>query len=57
MLLRELQAVQMNKALINILNELPEFKGRELFNEFFHNNNQYKSWIITEVKNFFEGRS
>lgn len=53
LLIRSLQSVQMNKAIINILNELPEFHGRELFKEFFNKNDACKNWITKQKEKSF----
>jgi len=56
-LLSALQSVQMNKAVINILNALPEFKGRALLNEFFNNNDESKNWVMSKLNKFFKRKS
>lgn len=56
-LLSALQSVQMNKALINILNELSEFKGRALLNEFFNKNDESKNWVMSKLNKFFKRKS
>lgn len=56
-LLSALQSVQMNKALINILNALPEFNGRALLNEFFNNNDESKNWVMSKLNKFFKRKS
>lgn len=46
---RVLQNIQLSKAIIEILNELPEFKERFLLNEFFNENSQSLSFIKKEM--------
>jgi hypothetical protein len=50
---KELQSLQLCKALIEILNELPNFSGRTLIDEFFNKNIKSISWIETEMDKFF----
>lgn len=46
LLKRVLQSVQLSKAVINILNELPEFEKRKsLFNEFYNENSESIDFI------------
>lgn len=48
-----LQITQLSKSIINILNQLPEFKDRDLLKEEFNNNEIAKDWIINEHNKFF----
>lgn len=48
-----LQDLQLTKALISILNELPEFKERNLLDEYYNKNTQSLNWIESEMKKFF----
>lgn len=48
-----LQELQLTKALISILNELPEFKERSLLDEYYNKNTQSLNWIESEMKKFF----
>lgn len=48
-----LQELQLTKALISILNELPEFKERNLLDEYYNKNTQSINWIESEMKKFF----
>lgn len=47
---RILQNIQLSKAIIDILNELPEFKGNSLFNEYFNNNSESLEFIKNEME-------
>lgn len=53
MLKKVLQNVQLTKSIIAMLNELPEFKDRNLLDEFFNKNSSSIEWIDTEIKKFF----
>ena len=46
---RVLQNIQLSKAIIEILNELPEFKEKFFLNEFFNENSQSLSFIKKEM--------
>lgn len=50
---RVLQTLQVSKITVDILNELPEFKNRNLLNECFNQNKESIAFIETNMEKFF----